>query len=233
MVLGVWVVSCFTLASVAGGCTPKPKNDEVRVNKPEGSSKSSSKDIVYATLPELQKGDEVAVFAGGCFWCMESDFESVPGVKAVVSGNIGGHVERPTYRQVSSRGTGHAEAIWVHFDPKKISYSQLLTHFWHHIDPTTADRQFCDVGDEYRPEIFYLNPAQQKEATESKATLETSKPFSEKNIVKITSSSKFYAAEIYHQDFYKKKPGHYQSYRKGCGRNARLKELWGELYNAH
>lgn len=180
----------------------------------------------FATLPQVPPGAQVATFAGGCFWCMESSFEPVDGILSVTSGYTGGHVDRPTYEQVSSRTTGHAEAIYVVFDPKRLSYEKLLEHFWVNVDPTTDDRQFCDSGDEYRPEIFVHDAAQRKAAEASRRhVVET---FSGPVKVKITDATVFYPAETYHQDFYKKNPGRYLSYRYGCGRDARLKQLWGD-----
>lgn len=181
----------------------------------------------FAVLPPVPAGHETAVFAGGCFWCMEKDLETVDGVKAAISGYIGGHVKDPTYRQVSSRTSGHAEAVWVLFDPKVVSYDALLDFYWRHIDPTTADRQFCDVGDEYRPEIFTTSAAQASAATRSKAALAHTKPFKAPIVVRISPAGTFYPAEVYHQDFYKKNPVRYHSYRAGCGRDARVRALWG------
>jgi peptide-methionine (S)-S-oxide reductase len=168
-----------------------------------------------------------AIFAGGCFWCVESDFDKVPGVLSTTSGYIGGKVANPTYEQVSSKSTGHAEAVEIVFDPAKVSYEQLLEHFWRTIDPTTKDRQFCDAGTPYRTAIFAVDGAQLKAAQTSLATLEKSKPFSEPIVTQIALAGPFYAAEDYHQDYYKKNPLRYQYYRTGCGRDARLKALWG------
>jgi peptide-methionine (S)-S-oxide reductase len=186
---------------------------------------------LYAPQPEVPAGFEVATFAGGCFWCMEKDFEKLE-VRAVVSGYMGGHVKRPTYQQVSSRTSGHAEVIQVVYDPKKITYQTLLDYFWVNIDPTTDDRQFCDRGDEYRPEIFVHTPEQRKLADASKATIAsifTKGPIK----VKVSDAAEFYPAEVYHQDFYKKSPARYSSYRIGCRRDARLKELWGDQAGGH
>ena len=168
-----------------------------------------------------------ATFAGGCFWCIEADFEKVDGVLSVTSGYTGGHVTNPTYEQVSAGGTGHTEAIRVVYDPDVVTYDQLLQTFWHSIDPTVKDRQFCDVGDQYRSGIFYHNEAQREAAERSRKKLERSKPFSEPVVTGITVASTFYPAEAYHQDYYKKNPLRYAYYRKACGRDRRLKELWG------
>ena len=168
-----------------------------------------------------------AIFAGGCFWCVESDFDKVQGVTATVSGYIGGHQQNPTYKQVSRGESGHTEAVEITFNPSQISYEALLNIYWKSIDPTTADSQFCDHGSQYRPEIFYLSAAQQQTAQASKQQVEKTKPFSDPIVVNITKASEFYPAEEYHQDYYKKNPVRYKYYRYRCGRDARLKELWG------
>lgn len=169
-----------------------------------------------------------AVFAGGCFWCVESDFDKVPGVLSTTSGYIGGSVANPTYEQVSAKGTGHAEAVEVAYDPQKVSYERLVEYFWHTIDPTTKDRQFCDSGTPYRTAIFAQDAEQLKIAQASKAALEKSKPFKDPVVTEILLATKFYPAEDYHQDYYLKNPVRYKYYRSGCGRDARLKALWGE-----
>lgn len=170
-----------------------------------------------------------ATFAGGCFWCVEADFDKVPGVKSTTSGYIGGKVANPSYEQVSGKSTGHAEAVEVVYDPKAVSYEQLLEYFWHTIDPTTKDRQFCDAGTPYRTGIFVQDAKQLAAAQASKAALDKSKPFSEPVVTEISMAGPFYAAEDYHQDYYKKNPVRYKYYRNGCGRDERLKQLWGGL----
>ena len=169
-----------------------------------------------------------ATFAGGCFWCVESDFDKVPGVLSTTSGYIGGKTANPTYEQVSSKSTGHAEAVEIVFDPSKVTYEQLLERFWRSIDPTTKDRQFCDSGSPYRSAIFAHDAAQLKAAQASLTALEKSKPFPEPIVTQIALAGPFYAAEDYHQDYYKKNPVRYQYYRTSCGRDARLKQLWGK-----
>ena len=169
-----------------------------------------------------------AIFAGGCFWCVEADFDKVPGVISTTSGYIGGKVPNPTYQQVVTKTTGHAEAVEIVFDPAKVSYEQLLEQYWRTIDPTTKDRQFCDSGTPYRTAIFALDAAQLKAAQASMAALEKSKPFSDPIVTQIALAGPFYVAEDYHQDYYKKNPVRYQYYRSGCGRDARLKQLWGK-----
>jgi peptide-methionine (S)-S-oxide reductase len=181
-----------------------------------------------ATTVNVPPGHAVATFAGGCFWCMEPPYEKLPGVVEVVSGYTGGSKANPTYEQVSSGTTGHAEAVQVVYDPKKITYEQLLDVFWHNIDPTVKDRQFCDGGPQYRSAIFYMDNAQRQAAEASRAALEKSKPFKEPIVTQIAMASAFYPAEDYHQDYYKKNPVRYQIYRSGCGRDARLKQLWGD-----
>ena len=170
-----------------------------------------------------------ATFAGGCFWCVEADFDKVPGVKSTTSGYLGGKVANPSYEQVSAKSTGHAEAVEVVYDPKVVSYEQLVEYFWHTIDPTTKDRQFCDAGSPYRTGIFVQDAKQLAAAQASKAALDKSKPFKEPVVTEISMAGPFYAAEDYHQDYYKKNPVRYKYYRNGCGRDERLKQLWGAL----
>ena len=171
----------------------------------------------------------IATFAGGCFWCVESDFDKLPGVLSTTSGYTGGKVANPSYEQVSSKTTGHAESVEIAYDPKRISYEQLLTHFWHSIDPTTKDRQFCDVGSPYRTAIFVHGAAQRRAAEASLAELQKTKPFKEPIVTQIVDAGPFYPAEAYHQDYYKKNPVRYHYYRSACGRDARLEQLWGAL----
>ncbi len=170
---------------------------------------------------------ETATFAGGCFWCMEPPFDKLEGVVSTTSGYTGGHKKNPTYKQVSAGGTGHVEAMQIRYDPDKISYAELLSVFWRNIDPTTPDRQFCDRGFQYRTAIFYHNEEQKRLAEASKAALLQSKPFVEQIVTEMIPASTFYKAEDYHQDYYKKNPIRYTFYRYNCGRDKRLKELWG------
>ncbi len=171
---------------------------------------------------------ETATFAGGCFWCMEPPFDKLEGVVSTTSGYTGGKRPNPTYEEVSSGQTGHAESVQILYDPKKITYQKLLDVYWHNIDPTTLNRQFCDSGNQYRTAIFYHNALQKRLAEESKAALERSKPFKEPIVTEITPASEFYAAEDYHQDYYQKNPIRYHYYRYRCGRDQRLEELWGQ-----
>jgi peptide-methionine (S)-S-oxide reductase len=184
---------------------------------------------ISAQQPAVPPGMAVATFAGGCFWCMEPPFDKLPGVTATISGYTGGTKVNPTYQEVSSGSTGHAEAVQVIYDPKKVSYEKLLETFWVNVDPTVKDRQFCDSGTQYRTSIFYNDEAQRKAAEASKAALEKSKPFKEAIVTPIVMAGAFYPAEDYHQDYYKKNPVRYQIYRSGCGRDARLKQVWGNL----
>ena len=170
-----------------------------------------------------------ATFAGGCFWCVESDFDKVPGVVSTTSGYTGGKLANPSYEQVSAKGTGHAEAVEVVFDPKRVSYEQLVEYFWRTIDPTTKDRQFCDGGTPYRSAIFVQDAQQLAWAKASLERLEKTKPFKEPIVTEIALAGPFYAAEDYHQDYYKKNPLRYKYYRNGCGREARIEQLWGSL----
>jgi peptide-methionine (S)-S-oxide reductase len=178
-----------------------------------------------APLPQPKPGQAVATFAGGCFWCVESDFDKVPGVISTTSGYTGGHVANPTYEQVSSGGTGHAESVQVIYDPHKVSYAQLLTYFWHHIDPTVKNRQFCDYGNQYRTAIFVHGEEQRKLAEESKKKVEAE--LKVPIYTQIVAAGPFYPAEEYHQDFYKKNKIKYEFYRWNCGRDQRVKQIWG------
>lgn len=170
-----------------------------------------------------------AIFAGGCFWCLEADFEKLDGVIEVESGYTGGSVRNPTYEQVSQGSTGHAEAVRVRYDSQRVSYEKLLDYFWRHIDPTVKDRQFCDVGSQYRSAIFYQNESEQKLALASKQALEKSGRFPH-IYTEIVAAGPFYPAEDYHQDYYKKNPIRYQFYRLNCGRDARIKSLWNDIH---
>ena len=169
-----------------------------------------------------------ATFAGGCFWCMEPPFEALDGVVSVTSGYTGGAKDRPTYEEVSAGGTGHAESVEIAYDPAKVSYQKLLDVFWHNVDPTTPDRQFCDKGRQYRTAIFYHDDTQKRLAEESKAALERTGKLPGPIVTEIVSAGPFWPAEEYHQDYYKKNPVRYRYYRYGCGRDARLRELWGD-----
>jgi len=170
-----------------------------------------------------------ATFAGGCFWCIEEAFEQLPGVTAAVSGYMDGRTQNPTYEQISTGTTGHTEVVEVTYDPAKVSYEKLLQQFWINHDPTTIDRQFCDRGSQYRPGIYWHSEEQRKLAETSKAKWEKDKPFKEKIVTPVVKAGRFWPAEDYHQDYYKKNPLRYQFYVSGCGRYARLDQLWGKL----
>jgi len=172
-----------------------------------------------------------ATFAGGCFWCMEAPFDGLPGVISTTSGYTDGAEINPTYEGVSSGRTGHTEAVRVVFDPAKISYAQLLEVFWRNIDPVAKDRQFCDRGTQYRSGIYFHDAAQEKAALVSLRKLETNAGIKGTIHTEIKAVSPFYAAEDYHQDFYRKNPARYAMYRAGCGRDARLAEIWGKAAN--
>jgi len=171
---------------------------------------------------------EKATFAGGCFWCMEPPFDELPGVISTTSGYAGGHKKNPAYEEVSAGGTGHAEAVEILYDPAKIGYARLLDVFWKNIDPLTPNRQFCDVGPQYRSAIFYHDAEQKRLAEASKSTLEKSGRFKGPIVTEIVAASPFYKAEEYHQDYYKKNPIRFNFYKFSCGRARRLEELWGK-----
>lgn len=183
--------------------------------------------LAYAGEPATEPGYSKATFAGGCFWCMEEAYERVPGVISAVSGYMGGTVKNPTYEQVSSGRTGHMEVVQVQYDPSKVTYAKLLDVFWHNVDPTQADGQFCDHGSQYRSAIFYRGDEQKKLAEASKTALAKTKPFKGDIVTAILPAGDFYPAEEYHQDFYRKNPARYKFYKTGCGREARLAQLWG------
>jgi len=183
-----------------------------------------------AISPAQAKNLAKATFAGGCFWCMEAPFDELAGVISTTSGYSGGQQLNPTYEEVSSGGTGHAEAVQIVYDSTQITYAQLLEVFWHNIDPLAANRQFCDAGSQYRSAIFYHNEEQRRLAEASKQKLEQPKRFDRPIVTEIVPAAMFYRAEEYHQDFYKKNPFRYKSYRAACGRDRRLRELWGESH---
>jgi len=186
-----------------------------------------------ATRPQAapQPGEtryEKATFAGGCFWCMEPPFDELPGVMSTTSGYTGGQKKDPTYEEVSAGGTGHAESVEIVFDPAKVTYQQLLDVFWKNIDPITPDRQFCDVGSQYRSAIFYHSDEQKRLAQASKKAIDDSGRFKQPVVTEIVAAAPFYRAEEYHQDYYKKNPIRFKYYKFGCGRAKRLEQLWGK-----
>lgn len=187
--------------------------------------------MMHAQDDDIRKVDnksESALFAGGCFWCIESDFEKLNGVISVVSGYTGGSKETADYKTVSYNDTGHFEAVRVDYDPEAISYRELVEYFWRHIDPTDPNGQFCDKGSSYKSAIFYSSDSEKEAIDLSLNELKNSKPFSEPIVTTIAAAKPFYLAEDYHQDYYKKNPIRYRFYRSGCGRDARVEELWGK-----
>ena len=183
--------------------------------------------IAFAAQPAAPASSPAAtaIFAGGCFWCLEADYDKLPGVLSTESGYTGGSKAQPTYEEVSAGGTGHTEAVRLRYDPTKVSYAQLVEYFWRHIDPTVKDRQFCDIGSQYRSAIFWQNETERKIAEASRDQLLKSGRF--KHIyTEIVAATAFYPAEEYHQDYYLKNPIRYAYYRGGCGRDARVKEVW-------
>lgn len=174
-----------------------------------------------------------ATFAGGCFWCMEFPFDKIEGVLSTTSGYTGGDYKNPSYEEVTTGRTGHTEAVEIVYNPKKVSYEKLLHTFWRNIDPLVKNRQFCDVGTQYRTGIFYHDEAQKKAALASRDAIEKSGRFDAPIVTEIVPASTFYPAEEYHQDYYSKNPIRYHFYRSGCGRDGRLKDLWGDEADVH
>ena len=216
-VAGVGILAFLCLAACQSSAAPSSRP----ASQPKG--------VVKPTPPTARPANyKVALFAGGCFWCMEKPFDVLDGVHSTISGYTDGHVENPTYKAVSRGTTGHTEAVEIVYDPKKITYAKLLNVFWRNIDPTAKNRQFCDSGTQYRSGIYYKNDAEKELALKSKSDIEKSGAISGTIYTDIKAETTFYPAEEYHQDFYKKKPGHYKRYRNGCGRDRRLQELWGE-----
>lgn len=182
--------------------------------------------LFVPSLAADDKSSAEAIFAGGCFWCMEPPYDEQPGVEATISGYIGGELENPTYEDISSGDTGHVEVVRIDYQPDEISYAQLLEIFWRNIDPFAVDQQFCDVGNQYRSAIFYVNDEQRELAEASKAEMEAR--FGREIATQIVSADTFWEAEEYHQDYYQKNPVRYKFYRFSCGRDGRLEEVWGE-----
>ena len=205
----VFLISCILLALIFS-ISYTDFSQASETNTPENNNTSS------------------IVLAGGCFWCIESDYEKLEGIISVVSGYTGGHIKNPTYKQVSAGNSGHIEVVEVTYNPDIIDQSKILDYFWHHIDPTRNDGQFCDKGPQYRPAIFYKNEIQKRAILKSAAHIEKVKTFKEPLKVEFIQASTFYPAEDYHQDYYKKSPLRYKYYRFSCGRDARVEELWGK-----
>ena len=182
-------------------------------------------------VSEESKQNQTAIFAGGCFWCIEADFEKLKGVSEVISGYSGGSADTATYKQVTHKETGHFEVVQVSYDPQKISYAELVEYFWVHIDPTDPNGQFCDKGSSYRSAIFYGSEQEKNIVEASLEKLNESKPFEDPIVTTIAEAQPFYIAEGYHQDYYKKNPIRYNYYRNGCRRDKRIEQLWGEYTN--
>lgn len=184
--------------------------------------------VAMAPTDGARAETRVATFGGGCFWCMEPPYDKLDGVIATTSGYMGGEIDHPTYAQVSAGGTGHVEVVQVEYDPARVSYQQLLDVYWKNIDPLTNNRQFCDVGESYRPVIFVHDDEQRRLAEASKQALIDAGRFDQPIVVPIEDAKTFWPAEDYHQDYYRKNPVRYRFYRYGCGRDARLEALWGD-----
>ncbi len=199
----IFIPGCLALAALLWAAAPVP-----------GEAQGQQRQLAKAT------------FAGGCFWCMEGPFDKLPGVVSTTSGYTGGTKKNPSYEQVSAGTTGHTESVQVVYDPAKVSYEKLLEVFWHNIDPVAKNRQFCDVGTQYRSAIFVHDANQKRLAEASKAEIQ--KRFKQPVATEIVQASAYYPAEEYHQDYYTKNPVRYKIYRSGCGRDARLEELWGK-----
>lgn len=191
-----------------------------------GAAPKADADQAPAPVPAPGPGQAVAVFAGGCFWCMESDFDKLDGVIHTTSGYAGGHVRNPTYMDVTSEKSGHKEVVRVVYDTSKLTYSGLLDYYWRHVDPTDAGGQFCDRGDSYETAIYAVDDAQLQAAQASKQALDAKKILPGPVVTPVEKLDTFWAAENYHQDFHEKNPGRYLPYRMGCGRDLRVAEVW-------
>lgn len=214
--------------AVAATAKPELFQDTAAAAARDDSAKSVAESKVFQqTVTRTRAKTDTAMFAGGCFWSMERPFQHVPGIVATTVGYAGGHTKNPTYEEVNTRTTGHTETVQVEFDPSKVTYAKLLDVFWHNIDPVTKDRQFCDGGNDYRTVIFTHNSAQASAAITSKKALDASGHFKTPVVTEIVANAPFWRGEAYHQHFADRNPDHYNAYRRGCGRDARLRELWG------
>ncbi|MGE3164431.1 MAG: peptide-methionine (S)-S-oxide reductase MsrA [Planctomycetota bacterium] len=231
IVLGLGLFFGFFVGLLLGslvGCSPMPQSpSDAGASDSRGSRSATTRPASPVAAPAATGDTELATFAGGCFWCVEKPFEGLPGVFEVVSGFTGGTVENPTYDQVCSGSTGHTEAVQLRFDPRQVSYEDLLQVFWRQINPTDAGGQFYDRGSQYRTGIFYHDDEQRAAAERSKQALAKSGRFGAAIATEITKFDRFYPAEEYHQDFYKKSPARYNSYREGSGRDSYLDKTWG------
>jgi peptide-methionine (S)-S-oxide reductase len=216
------------LAIAACGAAPAARDKSAGTAARDESAATAARDENVAPVPVPTPGRAAAVFAGGCFWCVESDFDKAPGVVSTTSGFAGGTTENPTYAQVSSHTTDQIESVYVIYDTSKTTYEALLDYYWHHIDPTDGGGQFCDRGETYRPAILTLDDAQRAAAEASKKALEARKVLPGPVVVEVAPAIRFWAAEEYHQDFHDKEPAHYLLYRTGCGRDAKVRQVWSK-----
>lgn len=214
--------------AIAANAKPSLVQDTAVAAMKDDSVKVAAENSVVARVPMVRAKVDTAMFAGGCFWSMERPFQHVPGVVATTVGYAGGHTKNPTYEEVNTRTTGHTETVQVEFDPSKVTYDKLLDVYWHNIDPVTKDRQFCDGGNDYRTVVFTHNAAQSAAATASKKALDASGHFKTPIVTEIVANAPFWRGEEYHQHFADRNPDHYNAYRRGCKRDERLHELWGD-----
>ena len=223
----IWLAGGFASRGAGRPSVPAESGSRPAESAEAGNQPAQAAGTPTAAAAGLAK----ATFASGCFWCTEADFDKVAGVVSTTSGYTGGTTPNPDYESVSSGRTGHAEAVEVVYDPKVVTYEQLLDHYWRNVDPFTAHRQFCDVGSQYRPEIFVHDEAQRKAAEASKARVQQ-RFRNTAVVVKVSPAGAFYPAEDYHQDYYKRNSAQYRFYRYGCGRDARLQAIWGSPDNS-
>lgn len=214
--------------AIAATAKPSLVQDTIQAAMKNDSVKMVAENSVVTSTASGRAKVDTAMFAGGCFWSMERPFQHVPGVVATTVGYAGGHTKNPTYEEVNTRTTGHTETVQVEFDPSRVTYEKLLDVYWHNIDPVTKDRQFCDGGNDYRTVIFTHDAAQAAAATASKKALDASGHFKTPIVTEIVASAPFWRGEEYHQHFADRNPDHYDAYRRGCGRDARLHQLWGD-----
>lgn len=225
-------ISTLLVAFFGTGCSRDSSNAQAQqATQPSGPQASGQQ--AQPSSQDPPEGMSVAIFAGGCFWCMEAPFEELEGVSEVVSGYTGGSEVNPTYQQVGSGRTGHTEAVRVYYDPNEISYERLLEVFWHSMDPTDANGQFADRGSQYRPAIFYVNDAQKDAAEASKRELDENGPFNEPIVVPIQPATAFYVAEAYHQNYYRTNTAHYTRYKRLSGRTGFIESTWGDHDHDH
>ena len=227
-------VACLLVLLGTSACRQTESAQSVAASSPssdEASAFASPRLVtISGTTPAATASDaarDTAMFAGGCFWSMERPFQHVPGVTATVSGYAGGHTSNPTYEDVSSGTTGYAETVLVEYHPAKVTYEKLLDVYWHNIDPITKDRQFCDGGTDYRTVIFTHGAAEHEAALRSRAALDRSGHFKVPVVTEVVADAPFWRAEEYHQHYADRNPVRYELYRRACGRDARLRELWG------